>query len=291
MNKTITRIMLLSSVLLGLLNACSMGKITVRASMPMIEGGIVAMNRETDLKLAQAAIPANMGMLEGMLINDPENQQLHEYAAQAYYGYAYAFVEDRDRARAAKLYYRGFKHGKIALAEYDLTEAQLEGRLDVLQDAVRKLDRDAVPALFWTASNWAKWIDMKRDSVRALAQMSRVVMLMQRVLELDKNYFLSGADLFFGVYYGSRSPMMGGNFALSEKHFNRARENTGNKILLADLLQAQYLDRQRFDRAAFHQHLQYIVDAPADLYPAQAFINTIAKQKALELLKREDEWF
>ncbi|NOZ36505.1 MAG: hypothetical protein GXP11_00265 [Gammaproteobacteria bacterium] len=290
MNKIITRIMVLS-VLLGLLNACSMGKLTVRASMPMIEGGIVAMNRETDLKLAQAAIPANMGMLEGMLVNDPENHLLQEYAAQAYYGYAYAFVEDHDRGRASKLYYRGFRHGKIALAEYDLNEAQLEGRLDVLQEAVKQLDKDAVPALFWTASNWAKWIDMNRDSVRALAQMSRVVILMRRVLELNKNYFLSGADLFFGVYYGSRSPMMGGNFALSEKHFNRARKNTDNKILLADLLQAQYLDRQRFDRAAFHQRLQQIVDAPADLYPAQAFINTIAKQKATELLKREDEWF
>ena len=290
MNTTIIRIMLLS-VLLGLLNACTMGQITVRASMPMIEGGIVAMNRETDLKLAKAAIPANMGMLEGMLVKDPQNQVLHEFAAQGYYGYSYGFVEDQDRKRASKLYYRGFRHGKAALAEYDLNEAQLEGRLDALQEAVNRLDEDAVPALFWTASNWAKWIDMNRDSARSLAQMPRAEMLMRRVLELDENYFLSGAHLFFGVYYGSRSPMMGGDFARSEKHFNRARENTGNKVLLADLLQAQYLERQRFDRAAFHQHLQQVLDAPADLYPAQALINTIAKQKARELLKREDEWF
>ncbi len=290
MNTIIIRIMLLP-VLLGLLNACTMGQITVRASMPMIEGGIVAMNRETDLKLAKAAIPANMGMLEGMLVKDPQNQVLHELAAQGYYGYSYGFVEDQDRKRASKLYYRGFRHGKAALAEYDLNEAQLEGRLDALQEAVNRLDEDAVPALFWTASNWAKWIDMNRDSARSLAQMPRAEMLMRRVLELDENYFLSGAHLFFGVYYGSRSPMMGGDFARSEKHFNRARENTGNKVLLADLLQAQYLERQRFDRAAFHQHLQQVLDASADLYPAQAFINTIAKQKARELLKREDEWF
>jgi len=290
MNIIIIRIMLLS-VLLGLLNACTMGQITVRASMPMIEGGIVAMNRETDLKLAKAAIPANMGMLEGMLVKDPENQVLHEFAAQGYYGYSYGFVEDQDRKRASKLYYRGFRHGKAALAEYDLNEAQLEGRLDALQAAVNRLDEDAVPALFWTASNWARWIDMNRDSARSLAQMPRAEMLMRRVLELDENYFLSGAHLFFGVYYGSRSPMMGGDFARSEKHFNLARKNTGNKVLLADLLQAQYLERQRFDRAAFHKHLQQVVDAPADLYPAQALINAIAKQKAVELLNREDEWF
>ncbi len=283
--------LILLSALLGLLNACSMGKITVRASLPMIEGGVVAMNRETDLKLAQAAIPANLGMLEGMLVKDPENRLLHEYAAQGYYGFAYGFIEDDDRARASKLYYRGFKHGKLALAEHDLNETQLNGRLDSLQVALQQLDEDAVPALFWTASNWAKWIDMNRDSAESLVQMPKAAMLMQRVLELDETYFLSGAHIFFGVYYGSRSPMMGGDFSLSEKHFNQARSNTKNRLLLIDLLQAQYLDRQRFAQKAFHQRLQTIINAPADLYPAQGLINTIAKQKAVELLKREDEWF
>ncbi len=290
MNKIITRLLMLSA-LLGLLNACSMGKITVRASLPMIEGGIVAMNRETDLKLAKAAIPANMGMLEGMLVKDPENRVLHEYAAQGYYGFAYAFIEDHDRQRASKLYYRGFRHGRLALADHDLTETQLNGHLDTLQLALNQLDEDAVAALFWTASNWAKWIDMNRDSAESLAQMPKAVMLMQRVLELDENYFLSGAHIFFGAYYGGRSPMMGGDFALSEKHFNQARSNNDNKVLLVDLLQAQYLDRQRFDRAAFHQRLQKIIDAPVDLLPAQGLINTVAKQKAVELLKREEQWF
>ena len=31
------------------LGACSMAQLTVRASMPMIEGGITAMNEQTDL--------------------------------------------------------------------------------------------------------------------------------------------------------------------------------------------------------------------------------------------------
>jgi len=290
MDKTIIRLILLS-MLLGLLNACSMAKITVRASLPLIEGGVVAMNRETDLKLAEAAIPANMGMLEGMLANDPGNRVLHEYAAQGYYGFSYGFVEDKDRERASKLYYRGFTHGKAALVDHNINESQLNGHLDVLEKALSQLDEDAVPALFWTASNWAKWVDMNRDSADSLAQLPKAVMLMQRALELDESYFLSGAHIFFGAYYGGRSPMMGGDFALSEKHFNQARTNTDNKILLIDLLQAQFLERQRFDREAFHQRLQQIIKAPADLYPAQGLINSIAKQKAVELLKREEQWF
>ena len=79
-----------------LLNGCSMAKLTVRASMPLIEGGIQAINKESDLILAHSAIPANIELLEGMLINDPGNQRLREYAAQAYYGYAYGFIEDEN---------------------------------------------------------------------------------------------------------------------------------------------------------------------------------------------------
>ncbi len=284
------RILLLSAVL-GLLNACTMGQITVRASLPMIEGGIEAMNRETDLEMAKAAIPANLGMLEGMLVKDPGNGQLHEYAAQGYYGFSYGFVEDEDRRRASGLYYRGFLHGRAALAEQNLSAELLDGHLQPLREALAQLDEDAVPALFWTASNWAKWIDMNRDRAESLAQMPKAALLMQRVLELDERYFLSSAHLFFGVYYGGRSPMMGGNLALAEAHFDKARAQNGNRLLIVDLLQAQYLERQRFDRAAFHRYLQKILAAPDDLYPAQGLINAIAKRKALELLKREDEWF
>jgi hypothetical protein len=74
------------SIMLAYLSACSMAKITVRASMPMIEGGITAINQENDLLLAEAAMPANMELMEGMLINDPHNETLRTYAAQAYYG-------------------------------------------------------------------------------------------------------------------------------------------------------------------------------------------------------------
>jgi len=283
------------------LGACSMAQLTVRASMPMIEGGVTAMNQQTDLGLAASAIPANISLIEGMLINDPNNEELRLYAAQAYYGYAFGFIEDGfiedglvndgNPGRAAKLYEKCSRHAKHVLSAHGLTEKMLDGELEALQKNVNKLDKDAVPTLFWTASCWAKSIDLNRDKAINLAQLPKAVMLMQRVLELDEHYYMSGPHIFFGVYYGSKSPMLGGNYKLSEQHFASANEANQNKLLIVNLLQAQYLERQRFNQQAFHDLLTRINQASETLYPEQALINQISKYKASLLLNKEEQWF
>lgn len=259
--------------------------------MPIIDGGVLAINKETDLELAEGAFPTNIELMEGMLINDPNNEPLRAYMAQAYYGYAFGFIEHNNKQRASKFYYRGFLHGKAILKNYGLTDDIFEGDLQLLQSKIDDLDKDNVPIIFWTASCLAKWIELNLDNATSIAQLPKAVMLMQRAIELDEHFFMSGPNIFFGVYYGSRSPMLGGNFNLSEKHFNNARTFNNNKLLIVDLLEAQYLDRQRLDQVSFMKNIHKILTAPEDIYPDQALINMIAKQKAVQLLKMENQWF
>ena len=278
------------SIILTILSACSIDKMMVRASMPMIEGGIEAMNAEPDLQLAEDSMPANLGLLNGMIHLDPENIQLHVYAAQAYYGLSYGFTEDKDLKRSQEFYLRGLKHGLIALQLSGLDNAKKLNPLD-LEEQLQKLDEDDVAALFWTASNWAKWIDLNRDKASSLIQLPKPTAMMQRVLELDDTFYFGGAHIYFGVLYGARPPMFGGDFEKSRKHFDRAREITDNKLLVADLIQAQYLSRQMNDRDDFHQRLTYIINAPEDLYPEATLLNQIVKRKAKRLLRYEARWF
>jgi len=273
------------------LSACSMAELTVKASMPMIDGGVVALNRETDLQLAAAAMPANITLMEGMIVNSPDNEKLRNYAAQAYYGYAYGFIEDDSPQRAANFYRRGLNHALYNLQQSGIDEKLLLGNLDSLKIQLRSLNKDEVPALFWAASNWAKWIDHNRDKPEAIADLPRAIMLMQRVIELDENFFMAGPHIFFGVYNGSRSPMLGGNFELSNSHFEKARLFNNNELLIVDLLQAQYLDRQKLDQQNFHLRLTRIINASDSTNKDIALINKIAKQKAQLLLKKESQWF
>lgn len=272
------------------LSACSMDKMMVNMSMPMIDSGIEAMNYETDLQLAEDSMPANLSMLNGMINLHPENAQLHTFAAQAYYGLSYGFNEDTKPKRGSDFYLRGLKHG--------LTALELNGAKDLknspianFEEQVGKMGKDNITAMFWTASNWGKWIDMHRDDAEAIAQLARATALMQRVIELDDTFYFGGAHIYFGVYYGSRAPLLGGNFVKSRQHFDRAREITDSKLLIVDLLQAQYLARQQHDQQDFHDRLTAILNAPDDLMPELALQNQIAKRKAALLLKKENEWF
>ena len=282
----LTLLLLISTVIGG----CSMDQMLVRASKPLIEGGIHAMNQETDLQLAENAIPTNLNMLEGMIRIDPDNDSLRIYAAQAYYGLGYGFNEDNRPKRAVNFYMRGLKHGLHALAVNGYKNIR-NGSMDELEAMLKKMDDDDVGALFWTASNWAKWIDQNRDKSASLIELPKPTALMQRVLELDDTFYYGGAHMYFGVYYGGRSPMFGGDFKKSEAHFDRAREITEDQLLVADLLQAQYLSRQKMDKEDFHNRLTKIIEAPEDLYPDLALLNQIAKRKAKLLLKEEEKWF
>ena len=273
------------------LGACSVGQMVARSSLPVVESGNIAMNRETDLELARAAIPANLKLIEGLIEELPGNPELRLQAAQAFYGYAYGFVEDEDGIRAGKLYRRGLRHALKALALTGLQGDINALSLDELKRRLDGLGRNAVPSLFWSAMCWAKWIDMHRDDPARLAELGKVVALMQRVLELDDTYYYGGAHLFFGVYYGNRPPMLGGDFERSAAEFDKARAVTKGKLLIVNLLRAQYLARQELDRKQFHQLLTGIVHAPPDLYPDMALANAIAQRKASEFLAKEEEWF
>ena len=279
-----------SLLILLSLSACSMNKMMVDASLPMIEGGMDALLQEPDLQLAEDSLPANISMLNGMIQLDPENTRLHSYAAQAYYGISYGFNEDSDIDRAERFYQRGLDHGLIALQLQGLKDPENQAFAEFEQQ-LQKLGKDEVATLFWTAMNWAKLIDLNRDDTERLMQLPKPTAMMQRVIELDETFYFGSAHMYFGVYYGSRAPTLGGNFKKSEQHFDKAREITDGKLLVADLLQAQYLSRQRLDQKDFHDRLTKIIDAPEDLYPEATMLNQISKRKAKLLLNKESQWF
>lgn len=280
--------LLLACVQLG---GCSTGQLIARGAAPLIDNGMVVMNRETDLGIARASIPPNLKMIEALLLADPGNADYQLQAAMGFYGYAAGFVEDDDPERATALYRRAMDHAMAALAAQGMKAAVLTGDSADFDAALARLDVRAVPALFWTASSWGKWIERQLDEPARLAELPRVEALMRRVLALDETYYHGGAHLFFGVYYGGRAPMFGGDFARAARHFDRAAKITHNRLLLIDVYRAQYLFRQMGDRAAFHAALTRVIDAPGASEPDLNLANAIAKRKARRLLAEEDTLF
>ncbi len=275
----------------ALLAGCSTSEMVVRGSLAVMDGGIEAMNRETDLVLAEQAIPANLKFLEGLVVESPRNATLRLNMAQGLYGYAFAFVEDRDAPRAKALYTRGLEHASIALERAGLPREMLRMPQDLLRPALATLGKDAVPAMFWTASCIAKRADIARDDPAALAALPAAEALMARVLELDEGFYFGGAHLFFGAWYGGRPVFFGGDPLRAQQHFEAARRFTQDKLLIAYFLRALTLDVQLQDRAAFEADLGRAIDAPPDLFPEMALANAVAREKAKRLMGRKEMLF
>jgi len=274
-----------------LLCACIPKRLVVRTTALILPDALAAMNEEGDLKLAEAAAATNLKLVEGLLHADPKNRQLAALTAQGFGGYALAFVEDDDPARAAALYLRGKEYGLRALMQDRHVAAAVKGTDDAFAASLHHLGQGDKELILWTAMCWGKWIDLSRTDPAAVADLPRVEALFERLLALDEGYYYAAPHVFLGVFYGGRSKMLGGRPEAARAHFERAIELTGGRFLTARLYYAEYYARQTQDRALFESQLHAILDAPDNILPEQRLANAVAKRKAARLLSRVDEWF
>ena len=182
------------------------------------------------------------------------------------------------------MHLKSYQHAVAALATHNVLAADLQGRSPRLRKKTRRLTKDAVDALYWTAVSWAKLIEIKQPDLLMFSQLHKTAILMEQVIKLDESYQLGGPHLFFAVYYGGRAAYLGGNDQLAGQYFDQARALNQDRLLLVDFLQAKYLNGRVNGDKKYTQRLRNIVKAPNDLYPEQALINAVVKQKASLLL-------
>ena len=273
----------LISICLLTLTSCSLNHITQRLTSNYLKHKIVILNGEVDLVKVRQQLPQDISSLEQLIAEDIENKELHVYAAQAYYSYAFAFIEDDNTEQAISLYLKSHQHAKSALSLHGISDSDLQGSSKNLNIKIRTLGLDAVDALYWTALSWAKMIEISQPNILLFVQLHKTAILMKQVQKLDDTYHNFGSYVFFAVYYAGRPLYLGGNDLLAQKYFKRARSLNHSRLLIIDFLQAKYLNG-RIKKDNYTQQLKKIIAAPDNIYPEQALMNAVAKQKALNLL-------
>jgi hypothetical protein len=228
--------------------------------------------------------------------------------AQALTAYAFGFVEpefeqyrfsdwqraERAKNRAKSLYWRAKVYARRGLEACFCSRkiARAEDKpLKEFSETLQKAKRRHVPLLFWYAFSWGGYINLSKDDISAINNISKVEHSMKRILELDEDYFHGFAHMFLGIYYGSRPQMLGGNAQWSAQHFDRVDEINQNKMLMNKVLRAQYFATQEMDEDLFGRLLKEVQDAPEDLYPEQQLMNELAKKRAKILQDHAKELF
>src|SRR5215510_13150274 len=207
---------------LGLLTGQGCGALGQRSAVRVMgsvaETGMPAYLRETDLELAEPALAASVKLTEALLETAPDDTRLLLQVVQGLAGYTYAFVEVRIEAarggdpeqvrlhtqRAQRLYQRGLQYGLRLLSQYHQPLRQATTLpLETLTMHLRRLDRDAVPALLWTSFCWGGFLNLERTALETVTALPLLQAMLTRLLELDEGYLYGLPHLLQAVHYAS----------------------------------------------------------------------------------------
>lgn len=288
-------------------NGCSTRRWMVQEMTAVMQTGAAAQEQDNDLEMIEAALPANIKLLETLLASSPENRSLLILLSRQYASYAFGFLEiDLERAellelatvstaeieslrrRLSRYYLKGVDYAMQAFEFRYPDSRQRLANLSTAADFIRSMDEKDVPALFWLGFNLSGYVNLNLDSVRAVSRAHLVQKTMQRVLELEPSYFYDSAHLILMAFYASRSPMMGGNLSAAREHYQALDQARDQKFLLNDLIYARYYLYQKQDRKAFVRVLSEI-ENKAEKIAEYRLYNAIAAKRARLYLDAVDQ--
>jgi hypothetical protein len=250
----------------------------------------VATSKHDDIALVSQSAPTFLLLLEGLLEANPTDSRLLIAAAEAYTSYA-ALIELDDPDRAKKIYARAKGYGLQALGKKKKVAPLLNAPFEEFSTITNHLSRNDIKCVFWAASSWGAWISTHLESMDALAQLPKVIVLMEWVIEMDETFQFASPHLFLGVYHAALPPMLGGNPEKSLYHFDRTIELTNGQALMPQVLKAQYYARQIFDRELHDSLLLEVLEQPIGNIPELTLQNEIAKKMAEKLIEGGNDFF
>jgi hypothetical protein len=284
------KLTIISIFCLFILSGC-IQKIAIGSMGGIMDNGFAVLNEEQDLGIADKSIASDLKLLEAVMKSDPDNDHFRLLASEGYSSYALGFVEDDSVARARILYLRAKEFGMSILRKNRaFAEAEDKNTLE-FQQALQTFSNSDVPAIFWSAIGWGSYASLSLTDPVAIADLAKIEAMMQFVVQHDPSYFYGGAHFFLGTLYGTRPKMLGGDSAISRKHFEDCLAINGGKFLMTYVYFARSFAVQYQDKDLFEQCLARVDTTSLDILPEARLSNAIAKKKALLLRAKTNDLF
>ena len=234
------------------------------------------------------ALPAHLLTVDALL-KGSESANLFWSAARMNSSYAGQFVTNVEQKQ--RLNDKAWTYAQQAACYEDerwcaVTTMSQADLAVLLQD----MDEDDLPAMFQLGSVWAGWLEANGGDWNAIAQLGKIELLMQRVVELDGSYELGSAHIYLGVLASLMPAALGGKPEEGREHFEQAITQSKGRNLMAKVLYAERYARLVFDRELHDRLLQEVIAADKT-EPGWTLANTLAQQKAQVLLQNADEFF
>lgn len=199
-----------------------------------------------------------------------------------------AFDTARD-AETLEAYLAAVRTAEHGLSQLSPEFAQSMNAGNRIEQSLALLDVRAVPLLYWRSSAQGKWA--RRDGFATLLSVKdEIRAVMSRVLELDRTYFYTGPDRYFGAFFAVAPAYAGGDLDRSRTHFEYSLGQAPNYLGTHVLYATEYAVKTQ-DRALFQRELDLVIAADPAVIPELEPENRVEQRKAREALARIDEFF
>ncbi|MCP4602674.1 MAG: hypothetical protein GY847_19525 [Proteobacteria bacterium] len=223
---------------------------------------------------------------EEILEADPSNRQVLERLSRGYYIMAYGYLTDNEEILAA--YDKGASFGERILG----LNSEFRDRVANGEDDYKILGittKEDVPGIYWAYVNLGKWSVLKGFTT-VLKNKSKLKAFIDRVAQLDPDYYYSAADRGLGAFYAKAPSFAGGDLDKSKTHFdsslNAAPDYFSTKIAMAEYYAVKSQDRELFEKL-----LDEVINGDPNAVPDAIPIQKIEQQKAKALLARTEDLF
>jgi predicted anti-sigma-YlaC factor YlaD len=304
MNYRRSHILLLSLLLPLSVGGCSVRRMAVGAVADALSGeGAGAFQMDDDPELVGEALPFSLKLMESILREAPEHRGLLVATASGFVQYSHGWVlrpaerlEASDlpkaregRARANRLFLRALGYGRRAL------EVGRPGFASELfrepERAVTRLEREDVPAMYWTAAALGSAIGTAKDDMAMVADLPVVAALAGRALQLDEAWGDGALHELAITLENGRPDGPESGVVAAEQHFQRAEVLAEGRGISHLVSMAETICVRTQDRARFQALLERALAFDVDTCPETRLANLLAQERARWLIGRIDELF
>jgi hypothetical protein len=159
-----------------------------------------------------------------------------------------------------------------------------------MQSMLAQASEKNLSQLFTYCVAWLVYIRAHSDDWGALADLAKVEIALDRVLELDESYQNGSPHLYLGILQTLRPPALGGEPEEARGHFERAIVLSDGKDLSINVEFARGYARLLYERELHDRLLTEVLEAD----PVQTRLtltNTLAQRDARQLLDSADDYF
>ena len=213
---------------------------------------------------------------------NPQNFELTVSLSRAYYFQGY-YIEI-DPAKRDTLYMKG---ANAALTGFQNTaffqsfdDTASIDNLKLQITAIRKAPVETIPALYWWAANFGRYLTTK-PVLKRIESREIIETAMHRIATLDEDYYYGGPTRFFGTFY-SRLP--GVPLDRAKSNFDQSLSDSPD-YLGTRVLRARYYHTKLGNQDLFEEDLKYVINADPSILPDAMPENLFEQEKAKELLK------